>query len=112
MRGSCPGPSAGPRRAARPAHRLRPRRPQIGHLVGLSLSRAAALRRIAAALPGGDPRTAVLEAVARDHLVAGLPHCVSGTSPQTTGSPPSRRWRWTGRRPGTGPGGRPRRTAP
>ncbi|MFI7093265.1 DUF2891 family protein [Streptomyces lydicus] len=51
---------------------------RIGHLVGLSLSRAAALRRIAAALPGDDPRTAVLEAAARDHLVAGLPHCVSG----------------------------------
>ncbi|MFI0215999.1 DUF2891 domain-containing protein [Streptomyces lydicus] len=55
-----------------------PADPQIGHLVGLSLSRAAALRRIAAALPGDDPRTAVLEAAARDHLVAGLPHCVSG----------------------------------
>lgn len=55
-----------------------PADPQIGHLIGLSLSRAAALRRIAAALPGGDARRPVLTAAARDHLVAGLPHTVSG----------------------------------
>ncbi|MEU9793615.1 DUF2891 domain-containing protein [Streptomyces sparsogenes] len=55
-----------------------PADPQIGHLVGLSLSRAAALRRLAAALPEGDPRAPVLAAAARDHLAAGLPHVVSG----------------------------------
>ncbi|MER6145460.1 DUF2891 domain-containing protein [Streptomyces sparsogenes] len=55
-----------------------PADPQIGHLVGLSLSRAAALRRLASALPEGDPRGPVLAAAARDHLAAGLPHVVSG----------------------------------
>ncbi|GAA2364431.1 hypothetical protein GCM10010246_65710 [Streptomyces cuspidosporus] len=55
-----------------------PADPQIGHLVGLSLSSAAALRRLAAALPEGDPRAPVLAAAAREHLAAGLPHVVSG----------------------------------
>ncbi|WP_065966713.1 DUF2891 domain-containing protein [Streptomyces sparsogenes] len=55
-----------------------PADPQIGHLVGLSLSRAAALRRLAAALPEDDPRAPVLAAAAGDHLAAGLPHVVSG----------------------------------
>ncbi|QKV97430.1 DUF2891 domain-containing protein [Streptomyces sp. NA02950] len=55
-----------------------PADPQIGHLIGLSLSRAAALRRLSAALPPGDPRVPVLTAAARDHLAAGLPHTASG----------------------------------
>ncbi|MEU5272999.1 DUF2891 domain-containing protein [Streptomyces hygroscopicus] len=55
-----------------------PADPQIGHLLGLTLSRAAALRRLAAALPHGDPRADVLRTAARDHLAAGLPGTVSG----------------------------------
>ncbi|MEU7301373.1 DUF2891 domain-containing protein [Streptomyces sp. NPDC007206] len=46
--------------------------PQIGHLLGLTLSRAAALRSIAAALPDGPVRTRLAEA-ADAHLAAGLP---------------------------------------
>lgn len=52
--------------------------PQIGHLLGLCLSRAAALRRIARALPAGDERTDVLTAAADAHLTAGLPATTSG----------------------------------
>ncbi|GAA0941045.1 MULTISPECIES: DUF2891 domain-containing protein [Streptomyces violaceusniger group] len=55
-----------------------PADPHIGHLLGLILSRAAALRRVAAALPHGDPRADVLRTAARDHLAAGLPASVSG----------------------------------
>lgn len=55
-----------------------PADPHIGHLLGLSLSRAAALRRLSAALPDGDPRIPVLAAAARGHLAAGLPHAVTG----------------------------------
>ncbi|MFD8394651.1 DUF2891 domain-containing protein [Streptomyces sp. NPDC059680] len=46
--------------------------PQIGHLLGLMLSRAAALRSIAAALPDGGVRTRLAQA-ADAHLGAGLP---------------------------------------
>ncbi|WP_369386813.1 DUF2891 domain-containing protein [Streptomyces sp. CG1] len=46
--------------------------PQIGHLLGLTLSRAAALRSIAAALPDGPVRARLAEAAAT-HLAAGLP---------------------------------------
>ncbi|MDG9722936.1 DUF2891 domain-containing protein [Streptomyces sp. DH41] len=46
--------------------------PQIGHLLGLTLSRAAALRSLADALPDGPVRTRMDEA-ARAHLSAGLP---------------------------------------
>ncbi|MFH9819326.1 DUF2891 domain-containing protein [Streptomyces sp. NPDC017230] len=46
--------------------------PQIGHLLGLTLSRAAALRSLADALPDGPVRTRLDEA-ARAHLSAGLP---------------------------------------
>ncbi|MFD5119432.1 DUF2891 domain-containing protein [Streptomyces sp. NPDC058385] len=46
--------------------------PQIGHLLGLALSRAAALRGIAGALPDGPVRTRLTEA-ADAHLAAGLP---------------------------------------
>jgi hypothetical protein len=45
--------------------------PQIGHLLGLSLSKAAALRSIASALPSGPVRTRLAEA-ADAHLTAGL----------------------------------------
>lgn len=55
-----------------------PADPQMGHLLGLSLSRAAALRRLSAALPDDDRRAPVLTAAARDHLAAGLPHAVTG----------------------------------
>lgn len=46
--------------------------PQIGHLLGLTLSRAAALRSLADALPGGPVRDR-LGAAADAHLAAGLP---------------------------------------
>lgn len=49
-----------------------PADPQIGHLLGLALSRAAALRPIAAALPDGPVRTRLARA-ADAHLAAGLP---------------------------------------
>lgn len=48
------------------------RDPQIGHLLGLALSRAAALRSIASALPDGPVRTRLTEA-SEAHLAAGLP---------------------------------------
>ncbi len=41
--------------------------PRIGHLIGLFLQRAWCMEGIAAALPEGDPRTALLEKVARLH---------------------------------------------
>jgi hypothetical protein len=47
---------------------------RIVHLDGLNLSRAWSWRCIAGALPGSDPRRAVAEAVAEEHLAAGLPH--------------------------------------
>ncbi|AQS71478.1 DUF2891 domain-containing protein [Streptomyces pactum] len=46
--------------------------PQIGHLLGLTLSRAAALRSLADALPDGSVRTRLATA-AEAHLTAGLP---------------------------------------
>ncbi|MEU3664081.1 DUF2891 domain-containing protein [Streptomyces sp. NPDC032940] len=46
--------------------------PQIGHLLGLTLSRAAALRSLAGALPDGPVRDR-LSAAAEEHLAAGLP---------------------------------------
>ncbi|MEV1026331.1 DUF2891 family protein [Streptomyces sp. NPDC050264] len=51
--------------------------PWIGHLLGLALSRAAALRAIAGALPRGPVRTRLAEA-ADAHLAAGLPAVDSG----------------------------------
>lgn len=52
--------------------------PQIGHLLGLCLSRAASLRRIVGALPAGDERVGALTAAADAHLAAGLPSATSG----------------------------------
>ncbi|GAA4803693.1 DUF2891 domain-containing protein [Streptomyces ziwulingensis] len=51
--------------------------PQIGHLLGLTLSRAAALRSLADALPDGPVRTRLGEA-AEAHLAAGLPAVARG----------------------------------
>ncbi len=51
---------------------------QFCHLDGLSLSRAWALRRIAAALPAGDSLALACEAAAERHVAAGLPHVVGG----------------------------------
>ncbi|MFE5089834.1 DUF2891 domain-containing protein [Streptomyces sp. NPDC056638] len=51
--------------------------PQIGHLLGLTLSRAAALRTIADAL-GEDPARIALTASAEAHLAVGLPAVSSG----------------------------------
>ncbi|GHH72512.1 hypothetical protein GCM10018793_09670 [Streptomyces sulfonofaciens] len=56
-----------------------PADPQIGHLLGLGLSRAAALSSIGRALPAGDPRVAVLSAAAADQLTAALPFVATGT---------------------------------
>jgi Protein of unknown function (DUF2891) len=51
---------------------------QTGHLHGLNLSRAWALRRLAGQLPAGDDRVPVLTASATEHAAAALPH-VSGS---------------------------------
>jgi hypothetical protein len=51
---------------------------QIAHLHGLNLSRAWCWRRIAEALPPGDPRVSVADASASVHAAAGLPHVVGG----------------------------------
>lgn len=50
---------------------------QITHLDGLNLCRAWCWRSLAAALPANDPRRPVLDAAAKTHLEAALPH-VSG----------------------------------
>lgn len=47
---------------------------KIAHLDGLNLSRAWCQREIAAALPPGDARRAVLRDAAERHLEAALPH--------------------------------------
>lgn len=47
---------------------------KIAHLDGLNLSRAWAMRRIAAVLAPDDPATPVLRAAADAHLAAALPH--------------------------------------
>ncbi|MBO8184525.1 DUF2891 domain-containing protein [Streptomyces spirodelae] len=61
-----------------PPHVSDPVDPQLGHLLGLCLSRAVALRGIAAALPPGDPRAATLATAAEANLAAGLPATTSG----------------------------------
>lgn len=62
-----------------------PADPQTGHLLGLCLSRAAALRTIAGALPDGDARREVLTADADEHLAAGLPAVSASEGDFTTG---------------------------
>ncbi|NWJ42296.1 MAG: DUF2891 domain-containing protein [Geothrix sp.] len=52
--------------------------PKIVHLDGLNLSRARALRRIAAALGAADARSAGLLRLADRHARASLPHLASG----------------------------------
>jgi hypothetical protein len=52
--------------------------PQLVHLDGLNLSRAWAMRNLAAGLPRGDPARNVLVESARRHLEAGLAHVASG----------------------------------
>ncbi len=54
-----------------------PTDPRLAHLDGLNLSRAWMLERIAAALPGGDPRKSSLGEIAGAHARAGL-HSVTG----------------------------------
>ena len=51
---------------------------QLAHLHGLNLSRAWAWRRLAAALPTGDPRVPVAREAARRHAEAGMPHATGG----------------------------------
>ena len=53
--------------------------PKIVHLDGLNLSRARTLRRIAAVLGPGDPRSARLIRLANRHAEASLPHLASGS---------------------------------
>jgi hypothetical protein len=48
----------------------------IAHLHGLNLSRAWCFRRLAAVLPDGDPRVAVMVAAAERHAAASLDHAV------------------------------------
>ncbi len=50
----------------------------IVHLAGLNLHRAWTMRSIAAALAQGDPRRAVLERSAGEHMEAGLGYVFSG----------------------------------
>jgi hypothetical protein len=52
--------------------------PQLVHLDGLNLSRAWALRGVAAALPADDPVRKVLVESAARHAAAALPHIASG----------------------------------
>jgi hypothetical protein len=52
--------------------------PKLVHLDGLNLSRAAAMRAVAAALPTEDPARAALVAAAAKHLDDALPHVASG----------------------------------
>jgi hypothetical protein len=52
--------------------------PQLVHLDGLNLSRAACMRGIAFALPADDPARKVLAASARKHAEAALKHVASG----------------------------------
>ena len=52
--------------------------PKLVHLDGLNLSRAAAMRGVAAALPSKDSARAALAAAAKAHLDDALPHVASG----------------------------------
>ena len=72
------GGASGGARLLAPPYVADPADPQTGHLLGLCLSRAAALRTVAAALPESDARRAVLSADAEAHLAAGLPAVTAG----------------------------------
>jgi len=52
--------------------------PYIVHLDGLNLSRAWCWRAVADALPPGDARVVIIDAVARTHFAAGLAGVASG----------------------------------
>jgi hypothetical protein len=52
--------------------------PQLVHLDGLNLSRAWGMKRIASALPIGDPARSSLESSAARHAESGLAHVASG----------------------------------
>jgi hypothetical protein len=52
--------------------------PQLVHLDGLNLSRAWAMRSIAAALPADDPAARALTDSAARHATAALPHVLGG----------------------------------
>jgi hypothetical protein len=69
-----PGLAAGrPRSLFQPATVSDPTDGQIAHLHGLNLYRAYAWRRLSAALPGGDPRRAVMQRAVDRHADASLP---------------------------------------
>jgi hypothetical protein len=53
--------------------------PKIVHLDGLNLSRARALRRLAAALGPADPRASAFRKLADRHIRTSLPHLTSGS---------------------------------
>jgi hypothetical protein len=52
--------------------------PQLGHLDGLNLSRAWAMRHIAASLPENDPARGVLAAAGQTHAIDALGHVSTG----------------------------------
>ena len=52
--------------------------PQLGHLDGLNLSRAWAMRHVAAALPDNDPARWTLEEAGHTHAVDALLHVATG----------------------------------
>ncbi len=47
---------------------------RFSHLDGLNLSRAWCWKELARTLPAADPRRALMEQIANEHLAAGLPH--------------------------------------
>jgi hypothetical protein len=79
-----PSTGSGGVRLLQPPRVTDPADPQTGHLLGLCLSRAAALRTIAGALPEDDARHTVLTADADAHLAAGLPAVSAGAGDFTT----------------------------
>jgi hypothetical protein len=77
LTGFLPGLSVGrPAAIFRPATVSDSADGQIAHLHGLNASRAWCWRRIASALPEGDPRVAVAEEAAVTHSVASLPYVI------------------------------------
>jgi hypothetical protein len=72
-----PGLRAGePAALLRPVAVADPTDGQLAHLHGLNLSRAWCWRRLAEALPAGDPRLQVIEAAVRRHADASLAQAV------------------------------------